>query len=397
MSSSRHLFLKHIAQTSLSPMMLEIESAKGVFLYDTSGKPYFDMIAGVNVSSLGHNHPQIVNAVKEQVDKHMHVMVYGEFLQDVQTGYASLLTSFLPGQLSSVYFVNSGAEAIEGAMKIARKFTGRPEMVSFKNAYHGSTQGAMSLMGGDFYKKGYFPLLPGVKHIEYNSIAALDAINRDTAAVIVEVLQAEAGMICPDREFLVALRERCTQTGSLLVFDEIQTSFGRLGSLFGFESVSIVPDILVLAKSLGGGMPLGAFISSREIMEVLSYDPPLGHITTFGGHPVSCAAGKASLEYVLDHDLIEQIGKKEQLFRSLLQHELILDIGGKGLMLAVEMGEEKRMLDLVDEGLKLGFVTDWFLFNSSSFRISPPLNISLTEIEDLCALIIQALDNLANQ
>ncbi len=397
MISSRQLFLNHIAQTSLTPMMLDISSAKGVFLFDKDDKKYVDLVSGVNVSALGHGSKRIIDAIKDQVEKHMHIMVYGEFLQDPQLEYASLITSFLPERLSSVYFVNSGSEAVDGAVKLARKYTGRAEVLSFRNAYHGSSIGAMSLMGSEIYKQGYYPMMPGVKHLNFNDFLDLEKITSSTACVVAEVLQAEAGMISQEPGFLEALRERCDNTGTLLIFDEIQTGLGRLGTLFGFESYGIEPDILLLAKSFGGGLPLGAFIASREIMEVLSYNPALGHITTFGGNPVCCAAGKACFEGILDEDIATGIEKKETLFRENLQHPSINEIRGKGLMLAVEMGSKDLMHKVVNFGINEGFVTDWFLFCESAFRISPPLNISEKEINEVCRLIIRAIDKATAQ
>ena len=391
MVSDRQLFLNKIAQTSPAPLMLEIESANGVFLYDKHGKPFFDLISGVNVSSVGHNHPNVVEAVKRQVDKHMHLMVYGELIQSSQLMYADLLTEFLPESLNSVYFLNSGSEAIEGAMKLAKRFTGRSEILSFRNAYHGSTHGALSIMGDEFFKQGYRPLLPDVRLLSYNNLEDLDKITSATACVFAEVLQAEAGMISQQNGFLKALREKCNETGTLLVFDEVQTGFGRLGTLFGFEVYNVVPDVLVLSKSFGGGMPLGAFIANRNIMEVLTYNPVLGHITTFGGHPVSCAAGKAALEIILDENLSEKSLHKEKVFREHLDNPKIKDIRGKGLMLAIELGDKKAMMDVVDKGMELGFMTDWFLFCETAFRISPPLTITEEEISEVCKLLNTAI------
>ena len=324
-------------------------------------------------------------------------MVYGEFLQKPQLEYAELIISYLPEKLSSVYFTNSGSEAVEGAMKLARKFTGRSEMVSFLNAYHGSTQGAMSLMGGEQYKKGYYPLLPGVKHLKYNDFSDLEKITSATACVVAEVMQAEAGMVLPRMEFIKALRDKCDETGTVLIFDEIQTGLGRLGTLFGFESFGVIPDILLLAKSFGGGMPLGAFIASGEMMEVLAYDPALGHITTFGGNPVCCAAGKACFETILDNDLVAGVLSKETLFREKLINPKIREIRGKGLMLAVELGNSNLMFRTVDEGLRAGYVTDWFLFCETAIRISPPLSITEEEICEVCELINYSIDQAANQ
>ncbi len=397
MISSRQLFLNHLAQTSLTPMMLEISSAQGVFLFDKFDKKYFDLVSGVNVSVLGHKNPYIIEAVKDQVDRHMHLMVYGEFLQEPQIEYASLVTSYLPSHLSSVYFVNSGSEAVDGALKLAKKYTRRAEVLSFRNAYHGSSIGAMSIMGSEFYKQGYYPLMPGVQHLTFNDFSDLEKITTRTACVIAEVMQAEAGMILPQKNFLTALRERCDQTGTLLILDEIQTGLGRLGTLFGFESFGVEPDILLLAKSFGGGLPLGAFIASRELMEVLSYNPALGHITTFGGNPVCCAAGKACFEALLDQDIWLSTPEKEKLFRDKLTHPSIHEIRGKGLMLAVELGSEELMHKVVEHGLNEGFVTDWFLFCETAIRISPPLNITENEISDVCGLINTAIEKATAQ
>jgi len=397
MSSHRQQFLNHIAQTSPAPMMMEVASANGVFIKDVQGQTYYDLISGVNVSALGHNHPEIISAVKAQVDQHMHVMVYGEFIQSSQLDYALLLTENLPDSLSSVYYVNSGAEAVEGALKLAKKYTGRSKIFSFKNAYHGSTHAAMSLMSSEKYKKGFFPLIPGVNYLEYNNFEDLEKIDTSTACVVAEVMQAEAGMILPVKGFLRALRDRCNETGTLLIFDEIQTGIGRMGCTFGFECFGVIPDILLLAKSFGGGMPLGAFIASREMMEVLAYNPALGHITTFGGHPVACAAGKAGFEYILNNGLAELTFQKEAVFRESLVHESIREIRGQGLMLAVELGHRDLMLKVVDQGMKLGFITDWFLFCETAIRISPPLNISNEEILGVSKLILEAIDNAVHQ
>ncbi len=397
MVSSRFLFLNHIAQTSPSPMLIEIVSAKGIFLYGPGNKRYMDLISGVNVSALGHGHPEILRAVKEQVDRHMHVMVYGEFIQSPQVEYAHLLSDLLPPQLDSVYFVNSGAEAVEGAMKLAKKVTGRYEIISFRHAYHGSTQGALSILGDENFKTPFRPLLPGVRMLGFNKFEDLREITSSTACVVAEVMQAEAGVIPAAKGFLKALRERCTQTGTLLVFDEIQTAFARTGELFGFMKSGAVPDILVLAKGLGGGMPLGAFIASRERMSVLSDHPVLGHITTFGGHPVSCAAGLETLRIILRDKLTGDVLRKEKLFRQGLTHPSVKEIRGEGLLLAVELGSKELMHRVVEEGLKAGFVTDWFLFCETAVRISPPLNITDEEIGESCRMINEAISAAENQ
>lgn len=390
--TNRQLFLNYLAATSPSPMMLEIQYADGVFLYDPQGKEYLDLISGVSVSYLGHRHPEIIQAVKEQAERYLHVMVYGEYIQSPQVEYAELLCKNLPVQLQSVYFVNSGAEAIEGAMKLVKRYTGRSEIIAFKNAYHGSTQGAMSIMGGEYFKSNYRPLLPDIKFLEFNHKNDLEQITDKTAGVIIEPVQAEAGIILPEASFLTDLKGRCKKKGALLVFDEVQTGFGRLGDLFACQHYNVTPDILVLAKSLGGGMPLGAFISGKEIMSVLTSNPVLGHITTFGGHPVSCAAGMAAMKILLRENYIKDVSKKEMLFRKLLQHPSIREIRGEGLLLAVEFGTSEAMHKVADSALENGIITDWFLFCDSAIRISPAINITEQEIKKACELLIASIN-----
>ena len=397
MVSNRILFLNHIAQTSPSPMLIEIESAKGIYLYGPGNKRYIDLISGVNVSALGHAHPGILKAIKDQVDRYSHLMVYGEFIQSVQVEYARLIAEQLPSGLDNVYFVNSGAEAIEGALKLAKKFTGKSEMISFRNAYHGSTHGALSLLGDEYFKTAFRPLLPGVRLLEYNNTDDLRKITTRTACVVAEVVQAEAGVVCPTEGFLQALRSRCDETGTLLILDEVQTAFGRLGKLFGFMKYNITPDILVLAKGFGGGMPLGAFIASKEMMSVLADNPVLGHITTFGGHPVSCAAGLETLRIILRDKLTDQAGEKEALFRKYLNHPSIKEIRGQGLLLAVELGNKDLMHKVVECGINSGFVTDWFLFCETAVRISPPLNITPEEIREACEMVNHAINMAESQ
>jgi acetylornithine/succinyldiaminopimelate/putrescine aminotransferase len=336
MPNLRQLFLKHLAQTSEFPLMLEIESAEGIYLYDKKGKSYIDLISGIGVSGLGHRHPRVVKAVKDQVDKYMHTLVYGEFVLSPQVQLATLLAEKLPAPLDCVYFVNSGSEATEGAMKLAKRYTGRYEIVSCKNAYHGSTQGSASLMSDPFFTQAFRPLLPGIRHIEFNNEASLHTISEKTACVIVETIQGEYGVQLPTDNFLKKLKARCDETGALLVLDEIQAGCGRTGSLFAFEQYGIVPDILLLAKGFGGGMPIGAFIASGEVMKVLSFEPLLGHITTFGGNPVCCAAALATLKELVESDLILKVKGKEKLFRDLLIHPKIKEIRSAGLMMAVE-------------------------------------------------------------
>jgi acetylornithine/N-succinyldiaminopimelate aminotransferase len=392
MVSNRQAFLTYLAPTSVAPMALEIEAAKGVFMYGPDGKDYLDLISGVSVSYLGHSDPRIVKSVKDQADKHLHLMVYGEFIQSPQVAYAKLLAENLPSSLQSIYFVNSGAEAVEGAMKLSKRYTGRPEIAAFHNAYHGSTQGALSILGGEYFKSEFRPLLPGITFLHYNSYDDLKFVTDKTACVVIEVMQSEAGVVEIYPGFLKALRERCNETGTLLVFDEIQTGFGRIGEVFGFQKYGIEPDILVLAKSLGGGMPLGAFISSKPIMNELSHDPSLGHITTFGGHPVSCAAGMTAFSILLEENLYKNALGKEEVFRKLLQHPGIKEIRGKGLLLAVELGTAGLMHKVVKKAIQNGLITDWFLFCDTAIRISPALNIKTHEIEEACSRLIKSID-----
>lgn len=393
MLSQRQLFLLNTAQTSDTPKSLEIESAKGVYLTDTTGKKYIDLVSGFAVSNVGHCHPKVVQAIKDQADKYLHVTVYGEYIQSPQVLFAEKLCSVLPESLNSVYFVNSGAEATEGAMKLAKRYTGRPKIISCISSYHGSTQGALSLMGNEHYKQAYRPLLPGISFIRFNVIDDLDMIDEDTAAIFLETIQGEAGVLVPSLEYMQALRKRCTQTGTLLVLDEIQTGFGRTGKVFGFEHFSIVPDILLLAKGMGGGMPIGAFIADKRVMDFLKENPILGHITTFGGHPVSCAAGYAALKIVLEEQLSESVAAKERLFRQLLNHPAIVEIRGKGLLLSLQLTSfdevERTSKTCMDQGL----IIDWFLHNETALRIAPPLIITETQIREACRIILNALES----
>ena len=392
MPSFRQLFLEHVGQTSPSPLLFEVTRAEGCFLYGPSGENYLDLISGVCVSNTGHGNPEVISAVKEQTDAYMHVMVYGEVIQSPQVQYASLLASLLPPSLQSVFFVNSGSEAVEGGIKLARRYTGRTEIVYFRNAYHGSTTGALSVQGAETYRNAFRPLMPGTVMAEFNDPAAADLIGNDTAAVIVEPLQAEAGVIEPDGPFVDLLREKCTRTGALLIFDEIQTGFGRLGSLFALDKYNVVPDILLLAKALGGGMPLGAFVSSVEIMSSLTVNPVLGHITTFGGHPVCCAAGKASLQYLVKNNLAADAERKGNLFRSLLRHPLISEVRGAGLLLAVRIKDKDLIQNIYLRAPEHGLLLDSFLFCDDAFRISPSLTITDSEIVLAC----QRIDSLLN-
>jgi acetylornithine/succinyldiaminopimelate/putrescine aminotransferase len=392
MLSQRQLFLQHIAQTSDAPLALEIEKAEGVFLYDTDGKKYIDLISGIGVSALGHCHPKIVDAIQIQAATYAHTMVYGEYIQAPQVQLATLLTSILPENLQSVYFTNSGTEATEGAMKLAKRFTGRTEIISCYNSYHGSTQGALSLNGDEYFKSNYRPLLPDVRQIRYNNFDDIQLITTKTAAIFIEPVQAEAGIIVPDKNYLAAIRKRCNDTGTLLVFDEIQTGCGRTGNLFRFQTENVVPDILLVGKAFGGGLPLAAFVSSNKIMQVLQHNPVLGHITTFGGNAICCAAGLASLQEIIAQKLAEQVEEKSQLFLKLLQHHAINKINYCGLMMAVYLDSFDNLQKVIQECLANGLVTDWFLFANNCMRIAPPLIISQEEIKQACVIILKSLD-----
>ena len=394
MLTSRQLFLNHNAQTSPTPLLLEFVKAKGTYLYDAQGKRYLDLIAGIGVSNIGHCHPEVVKAVQAQAETYMHLMVYGEFVQSPQVNFAKALADVLPPELSCTYFVNSGAEAVEGAMKLAKRYTGRSHIVAFKNSYHGSTHGALSLMGNETFKQAYRPLLPDIQFIDFNDPAGLDKINAQTAAVFIEPIQGEAGIRVADRAFIQALREKCSACGTLLVFDEIQTGFGRSGSLFAFEHYGLRPDILLLAKGIGGGMPIGAFIADKRLMDCLKENPILGHITTFGGHPVSCAAGLAALNIILEQKLFADVPAKEQLFRELLVHPLIKEVRGSGLLLAIQLETFDQVETVSKLCLDYGLIIDWFLHCDTALRIAPPLTITNEDIAEACGKIIQALDML---
>ena len=391
MSIARDIFKKHQAQTFPFPSCLEIASAKGCYIYDVNGKAYLDFIAGVSACTLGHSNPIITDSVKHQLDKYSHVMVYGEYIQSPQYKLAQLLANNLPNNLSTTYFTNSGAEAIDGAMKLAKRATGRPEIISCKDSYHGSTQGALSIMGNEEHKAKYRPLLPSCNQIIYNDVESLVNITKQTAAVVIEPIQGGTGFVTPSNNFLQKVREKCNETQTLLIFDEIQTCFGRLGTLFGFEKYDVIPDILCIAKGMGGGMPIGAFISSWHLMNLLTFEPKLGHITTFGGHPVNCAASLATLKHLLTTDIIQEVEKKEQLFRKHLQHPKIKEIRGKGLMLAIEFEDEELTKKVVDKSLENGLILFYFLFTKTAIRITPPLTISEKEIIEGCNVIKKIL------
>lgn len=392
MSNYRQLFLQHLGQTSVSPMLLEIVKAEGVYLFGPSGEKYMDLISGVSVSNTGHRHPEVVKAIKEQLDSYLHLMVYGEIIQSPQVKYALKLTEMLPARLNSCFFVNSGSEAVEGALKLAKRYTGRNRIVSFKNGYHGSTHGALSIQGSELFKNEFRPLLPEVYLAEFNDESSLALINDKTACVVVEPIQAEAGVIIPQNDFLQKLRTKCDETGTLLIFDEIQTGFGRTGNMFYLEKSGVEPDILLLAKALGGGLPLGAFISSLEIMSSLSFNPSLGHITTFGGNPVCCAAGLASMNVLIDEGLVGKVNNKSSLFKTNLKHDLIKDIRGEGLLLAVKLSDRTYIDYIIKHAPEHGLILDYFLFCDDAFRIAPPLTISEDEILWACRSLIKLID-----
>jgi len=391
MPTLRQLFLSNNAQTTDFPLLLEFERAEGIYMYNTEGRPYMDLISGIGVSNLGHSNPYVINAIKAQVDKYMHLMVYGEYVQTPQVRFAEKLVSLLPAGLQSVYFTNSGTEAVEGALKLAKRFTGRREVIAFTNSYHGSSHAALSIMGNETFKQAYRPLLPGVRFIDFNDINGLDLINEETACVIVETVQGEAGVRVPDISYMQALKARCNATGALLILDEIQAAFGRTGKMFAFEHFGIEPDILLLAKALGGGMPLGAFIAAAPVMAALKENPILGHITTFGGHPVCCSAGMAALEVLINEQLMDSVPEKEMLFRKNLVHPAIKEIRGKGLMLAIDLDSFELNKKIIDRCIENGVVTDWFLHCSNAMRIAPPLIITFDEINKACEVIIEAI------
>ncbi|WEK20106.1 MAG: aspartate aminotransferase family protein [Candidatus Pedobacter colombiensis] len=395
MLTQRQLFLQHNAQTTLEPLLLEFVKASGMYLYDADGRKYMDLIAGIGVSNVGHCHPAVVSAVQQQAASYMHIMVYGEFVQSPQVNFAKALAEVLPANLNCTYFVNSGAEAVEGAMKLAKRYTHRSEIIACHNSYHGSTQGALSLMGNEEFKQAYRPLLPNIKFINYGFLPDLNLITTSTAAVFMETIQGEAGIRIADKAYFEELRAKCTETGTLLVFDEIQCGFGRTGRLFGFEHFGIVPDILLLAKGIGGGMPIGAFISSREIMISLATNPILGHITTFGGHPVSCAAGLATLQTIVSEDITDGVTEKGLLFKKLLQHPAIKDVRGIGLMMAIEFENFEINKKIIDACIVDGLISDWFLHCSNSMRLAPPLIITEEEIEWACEIILKNIDAIA--
>lgn len=390
--NSKEIFKNHLAQTSPFPLEIEVSHAEGSQIFDTSGKSYFDLISGIAVTNIGHRHPKVVKAIKDQLDKYMHVMAYGEFIQSPQNELGKKLAGILPASLSTAYFVNSGTEANEGALKLAKRITGRTQIISCKKSYHGSTHGSLSVSGNEVKKYAFRPLLPDVNFIEFNNIDELQNITDRTAAVIIEPIQGDAGVRIPSQKYMTALRQRCTDTGTQLIFDEIQTGFGRTGKFFAFEHFDVTPDILTIAKAFGGGMPIGAFISSKERMDLFTHGPMLGHITTFGGHPVNCAAALANINAIKEEDMIQEVERKGLLLEETIRHERIVEIRRKGLMFAVEFDSPETVQKIVQRCLKLGIITFWFLSCPESFRLAPPINISDEDILKAGKLIYQAID-----
>jgi acetylornithine/succinyldiaminopimelate/putrescine aminotransferase len=398
MITHRELFLKNVAQTSDFPLALEIEYAEGVYMYGKDGKEYMDLISGIGVSNVGHRHPKVTQSIHNQVDKYLHLMVYGEYVQTPQTLLAEALVKTLDKGcrkypvLDNVYFTNSGTEAVEGAMKLAKRYTGRQEIISCVNAYHGATQGALSLSGSENFKRNYRPLLPEIKQIRHGHFEDIQKITCRTAAVFIEIIAGEAGVRIPEYEYFIELRRQCDLTGTLLIIDEIQTGFGRTGTFWAFEQFGFYPDVLLCAKGMGGGMPIGAFIANQKIMSVFKNNPILGHITTFGGHPVSCAASLATLNVILEENLLEKVKEKAQIFKNLLIHEKIKEVRNRGLIMAVEFEDFDTLKPIIDRGIEGGIITDWFLFCDNSMRIAPPLIITEEEIKKACQVILSVIN-----
>jgi acetylornithine/succinyldiaminopimelate/putrescine aminotransferase len=392
MEFSKETFLHHLAQTSPYPFLIPIERAEGVYLYGPDGKSYMDMISGIGVSAIGHRHPHVIKAIKDQLDKHLHVMVYGEYIQSSSNMLAKKLAGLLPPSLQCAYFVNSGTEANEAALKLAKRVTGRTEIISFRKSYHGSTHGSLSVSGNEVKKQAFRPLLPDVRFIDFNVMSDLDQITHNTACVIMETIQGDAGVRIPDRAFMKAIRKRCDETGALLILDEIQCGMGRTGRLFAFEHFDIVPDILTTAKAFGGGLPIGAFISSEENMKTLTHDPILGHITTFGGNPVCCASSLATLEVIEQENLLAHVEAKGKRIEQLIQHKKIKAIRRIGMLFAIDFESAETVNNIVNYAKEKGVICYWFLSHPYSFRIAPPLTITEAEIIKACSVILEAIE-----
>ena len=396
MISQRELFYSYIAQTSPEPMELDIQKAEGVHLIDKNGKKYVDLISGISVSNVGHCNPKVVKAIQEQCQKYMHLMVYGEYVQTPQNKLAEAICKELPKELDNIYFVNSGSEAIEGALKLAKRHTGRTEIISCKDAYHGSSHGALSIMGNEDFKNNFRPLLPHTRLIEYNNFEEVKLITTNTAAIVIESFQAEAGIIIPEKGYIKAIRNRCNEVGALMIVDEIQTGFGRTGKLFGFEHHQITPDIITIAKGMGGGMPIGAFVSNKDVMKKLTHSPVLGHITTFGGNAVSCAASLACLQEIKGNNLIKNVENLSSIFLTLLKHSAIIETRGVGFFICVEFKNQAFNFGVIKKCIQKGVITDWFLFNDKCLRISPPLNLEKETAIECCNKILEAVEEQNN-
>ncbi|MDA9262449.1 aspartate aminotransferase family protein, partial [bacterium] len=392
---TKEIFYSNLAQTTPFPIGLEIASAEGLFITDTNGKSYYDMVSGLAVTNIGHRHPKVVKAIKDQLDSYMHVMPYGEFVQTPQTELALKLNEILPANLTTSYFVNSGAESVEGALKLAKRYTRRQEIIACHKSYHGSTQGALSVSGNPIKQDAFKPLLPDVNFIHFNKMEDLSLISEKTACVIIETVQGDAGVRIASQDYMIALRNKCSETGTLLILDEIQTGFGRTGTFFAFEQYNITPDILCIAKALGGGMPIGAFVSSKEIMSVLSHNPMLGHITTFGGHPVNCASAIANIDVIQEENLTDEVKEKGELIKALLSHNIVKEIRQIGLMLAIDLQSDEITQQVVEGCMKKGVITFWFLSCPASFRLAPPLTISKEEIRIVCKEINKVFDSIS--
>ena len=392
MNINRQLFLQHLAQTSPSPIGIEMVKAEGIYLFDVDGKKYFDAISGYSVANIGHGNYKVIEAVKHQAQQYMHLIVYGEFIQQPQVLYAHLLSQHLPQHLNCVYFTNSGAEAVEGALKLAKRATNRSKIISFNKSYHGSTQGALSVLGSEYWRNAFRPLLPDIFHVDFGSEEAINLIDDKTACVIIEIVQAEAGIIVPQKEWLQKIRKQCNEKNALLIVDEVQSGFGRTGSLWAFQQFEIMPDVLLLGKALGGGMPLGAFIADKNLMQQFTYQPALGHITTFGGHPVSCAAGKAAFEFLLNEKLIDAVKQKEKILQTQIHHPKIINKRTCGLWAAIEFDSFETNIKVIQRCIKNGLITDWFLFADNCMRIAPPLIITQKNLIELCNIINQSIN-----
>jgi len=393
MNFSEQIFLDNLAQTSPFPFLIPIERAEGIYLYGPDGRRYTDLISGIGVSAIGHRHPKVIDAIKRQLDKHLHVMVFGEYIQETSNLLAKKLADLLPKNLNCCYFVNSGTEANEGALKLAKRVTGRTEVISFFKSYHGSTHGSLSVSGNETKKQAFRPLLPDVRFIDFGNTGQLEEITDATACVIMETIQGDAGVRIPSFEFMQKLRTRCNETGTILILDEIQCGMGRTGKLFAFEHFNIVPDILTVAKAFGGGLPIGAFISDKKLMQAFTHDPMLGHITTFGGNPVCCASALATLDVMLEEKLLEKVEAKGKLFEQYLRHPAIKELRRIGLMFAIDFDSAERVSEIVHRAKEKGVICYWFLSHPYSFRIAPPLTITGDEIRESCDIILSAINH----